>query len=81
MKKVLTVCPYCGCGCGLYLHVDYGQITGTSPSNSHPVNSGTLCLKGWNVHEFIHHPDRLKYPLIKKAEDFERLDGKRLWAS
>ncbi len=72
MKKVLTVCPYCGCGCGLYLHVDNGQITGTSPSTCHPINRGTLCLKGWNVHEFINHPDRLKYPLIKKGGGYRK---------
>ncbi len=72
MKKVLTVCPYCGCGCSLYLHVDNNQITGASPSENHPVNRGTLCLKGWNVHEFVNHPDRLKYPLIKKGGAYKR---------
>ncbi len=66
MNKILTVCPYCGCGCGLYLHVENGQIVGVSPSRSHPVNRGSLCVKGWNAHEFIAHPDRLKYPLIRK---------------
>ncbi len=66
MKKVLTVCPYCGCGCGLYIHVEDGKITGVSPSRSHPVNRGSLCVKGWNAHEFVSHPDRLKYPMIRQ---------------
>jgi formate dehydrogenase alpha subunit len=66
MQKVLTVCPYCGCGCGLYLHVENGRITGVSPSRSHPVNTGSLCVKGWNSYEFVQHPERLRYPMIRE---------------
>ncbi len=66
MNKVLTICPYCGCGCGLYLHVEGRRLLGVSPSRNHPVNRGSLCVKGWNAHEFVNHPDRLRYPLIRK---------------
>ncbi len=72
MKTILTVCPYCGCGCGLYLHVEEGQIRGTSPSRIHPVNRGSLCVKGWNAHEFVTHPDRLKYPMIREGGRLRR---------
>ncbi len=67
MEKVLTVCPYCGCGCGLYLNVEGGRLRGVSPSRNHPVNMGALCAKGWNAHEFVEHPERLKYPLIREG--------------
>ncbi|RMG71370.1 MAG: formate dehydrogenase subunit alpha [Nitrospirae bacterium] len=67
MDKILTVCPYCGCGCGLFLHVDQGRIVGVSPSRLHPVNKGSLCVKGWNCYEFVHHPDRLRYPMVRKG--------------
>lgn len=72
MDTILTVCPYCGCGCGLYLHVEKGQIRGTSPSRLHPVNRGSLCVKGWNAHEFVAHPDRLKYPMIREKGSLRR---------
>lgn len=65
-KTVLTVCPHCGCGCGMYLEVMDGKVTGVLPSADHPVNEGALCIKGWNVHEFIHSEKRLKKPLVKK---------------
>ena len=39
---------------------------GVSPSRNHPVNRGSLCVKGWNCYEFVQHPDRLKHPLIRK---------------
>ncbi len=66
MEKIATICPYCGCGCGLYLHVEDGLITGVSPSTHHPVNKGILCVKGWNSYEFVQHPERLRHPLVRK---------------
>ncbi|MDP2167502.1 MAG: formate dehydrogenase subunit alpha [Thermodesulfovibrionales bacterium] len=76
MEKFLTVCPYCGCGCGLYLHTEGGRITGVSPSRNHPVNTGSLCVKGWNSYEFIQHPDRLKYPMIRERGALRRATWK-----
>jgi predicted molibdopterin-dependent oxidoreductase YjgC len=65
-RTVLTTCSYCGCGCGLYLEVLDGQIIGTIPCKTNPINQGKLCVKGWNIHEFIQHPSRLRQPLIRK---------------
>lgn len=76
MYKVSTICPYCGCGCGLYLHIDRGNIIGVSPHRHHPVNKGSLCVKGWNCFEFIQHPERLKYPLVKEDGKFRRASWK-----
>jgi len=66
MKDVLTTCVYCGCGCGVYLHEENGKVTGATASYNHPVSRNNLCVKGWHLHEFIHHPDRLTEPLIRK---------------
>ncbi|MBM3157994.1 MAG: 4Fe-4S dicluster domain-containing protein, partial [Chloroflexi bacterium] len=44
LKKVSTVCPYCGVGCNLELNVKDGRIVKvTSPANS-VVNQGRLCV-------------------------------------
>ena len=64
-KNVLTTCIYCGCGCGLYLQVLDGRVVGTLPAKGHPISEGKLCIKGWNAHGFVHHPDRLMTPLIR----------------
>ncbi len=69
-KTVLTVCPYCGCGCNFYLEVLDGKVIGTIPCKTSPVNEGKLCIKGWNVHEFIQDPDRLTMPLIRENGSF-----------
>jgi predicted molibdopterin-dependent oxidoreductase YjgC len=64
-ENVLTTCVYCGCGCGIYLQVLDGTVVGSLPAKGHPINEGKLCIKGWNVHDFVYHPDRLTTPLIR----------------
>lgn len=65
-RTVLTTCTYCGCGCGFYLEVLDGRLVGTIPCKTSPVNEGKLCVKGWNVHEFVQSPKRLAQPLLRK---------------
>ncbi len=69
MSGVLTTCPYCGCGCNMSLQVDENRIVGISPVAEHPVAQGSLCVKGWNAHEFVHSPDRLTRPLMRRNGD------------
>jgi formate dehydrogenase alpha subunit len=72
-KSVLTTCGYCGCGCGLYLEVLDGELVGTMPCKTDPVSRGGLCIKGWNVHEFVNSSERLSKPLIKKEDQFSEV--------
>lgn len=72
MDKVHTTCIYCGCGCGLFLHVEDGRVMGASPSSNHPLSRGRLCIKGWMAGDFVGHPDRLRYPLIRQGERLVR---------
>ncbi len=65
-KNVLTTCPYCGTGCGFHLQVWDNKRVGTVPAKNLPISQGGLCIKGWNAHAFVYHPDRLKSPLIRK---------------
>jgi len=48
-----------------------GKAVGTIPCKTSPVNEGKLCIKGWNVHEFIHNEKRLKKPLLRKNGKLE----------
>ncbi len=73
VKFVPTICPYCGAGCGLLLMTKDGNVVGTRPWFGHPISQGRLCIKGWNAHEFIHHEDRLKKPLIKEGDSFKEV--------
>jgi len=73
-ETVLTTCTYCGCGCGLYLQVLDGRIVNTLPSKTSVVNEGKLCVKGWNIHEFVQHPARLRKPLIRRRGGLEEAE-------
>lgn len=68
MKKVLTTCGYCGCGCNFYLNVEENEIVGVTPKSDHPVSRGKLCVKGWQGYSFVNHYDRLKQPLIRQGD-------------
>jgi predicted molibdopterin-dependent oxidoreductase YjgC len=72
-RSVSTICPYCGCGCGLALQVLDGVITGVLPGKSNPVNEGKLCIKGWNAHEFIASSERITKPLVRKNGGLEEV--------
>ena len=66
MKRTRTICPFCGCGYNFYLVSEGDRVVGIEPSPANPVNKGMLCVKGWNAYEFIHSPERLTTPLVRK---------------
>ncbi len=70
LKFVPSICSYCGTGCGVLFQVADGNLVGTLPLKTHPVNQGKLCIKGWNLHEYVNSFIRLKSPLIKKDGRF-----------
>jgi len=41
-----TICPYCGVGCTLTLHVQDNEIVRVSSPLDHDVTRGNLCIKG-----------------------------------
>lgn len=75
-NKVLTVCPYCGAGCNLYLVVEDGKIVRAEPANGR-TNEGNLCLKGHYGWDFLNDPKiltaRLKKPMIRKSGQLEEV--------
>ena len=70
LKFVPSICSYCGTGCGVLFQVADGNLVATLPLKTHPVNQGKLCIKGWNLHEYVNSFIRLKSPLIKKDGRF-----------
>jgi len=70
VRKILTTCEFCGCGCNFYLGVEDDKVVAVYPCASHPISQGKLCIKGWMGHEYIHSTERLKTPLIKEGDKF-----------
>lgn len=68
LEKIETVCPYCGVGCKLELHVDTlkNEIIRIKGVEDSPTNEGMLCVKGRYGFDFVHSPERLTKPMIKE---------------
>ena len=66
-KEVASTCPYCGVGCGIALQVDADdRLIGVLDQPGNPSSDGMLCVKGRFGTPFVHHPDRLTQPLIRR---------------
>jgi NADP-reducing hydrogenase subunit HndD len=48
-----TICPYCGVGCELEVHVQDNSIVKVTSPADHSVTSGHLCIKGRFGFEFV----------------------------
>lgn len=74
MQQILTTCPFCGVGCGIYLEAEVDRVLGAYPSVTHPANRGRICLRGWHVHELCITPARLRKPLLRKNGQLEEVE-------
>src|SRR6184192_3732092 len=68
-RTVRSVCPYCGVGCQVDLHVADDRIMRvTSPDiELDTPNQGSTCVKGRFGYDFPQHHDRLTKPLIRRG--------------
>ncbi|HEU4924951.1 MAG TPA: molybdopterin-dependent oxidoreductase, partial [Burkholderiales bacterium] len=64
-KTVDSVCPFCGVGCLLTYHVKQNRILFVNGKDG-PANRNRLCVKGRYGFDYVHHPQRLTKPLIRK---------------
>jgi assimilatory nitrate reductase catalytic subunit len=63
---VPTHCSFCGVQCGMNLRVHDGKVVGVEPRN-YAHNRGSLCPKGVVAYQQQDHPDRLRYPMIRRG--------------
>lgn len=56
-SQIETVCPYCGVGCPLTLHVQDDQIVKATSPLDHSVTHGHLCIKGRFGWQFVQDRD------------------------
>jgi formate dehydrogenase major subunit len=73
-----NTCPYCSVGCGIIMYSlgdkaknVSAEIIHIEGDPDHPVNRGTLCPKGAGLLDFVHSPNRLRYPEIREPGSTE----------
>src|SRR5215831_8598584 len=64
-RTVDSVCPYCGVGCQLTYEIKDDKIVNVE-GRAGPSNLNRLCVKGRFGFDYVHHPHRLLYPMIRK---------------
>ncbi|MGE4166188.1 MAG: formate dehydrogenase subunit alpha [Xanthobacteraceae bacterium] len=64
-RSVDSVCPYCGVGCQLTYEIKDDRIVAVTGKNG-PANANRLCVKGRFGFDYVHNPERLLKPLIRK---------------
>ncbi len=77
-SETRNTCPYCSVGCGIILYTLGDRSKNARPElvhvegdPDHPVNRGTLCPKGAALLDFVHSPNRLKFPEYRGAGETE----------
>jgi predicted molibdopterin-dependent oxidoreductase YjgC len=70
-RLVHTTCPYCGVGCQIDLHLRHDVIFRVTGRYDNQVNFGNLCVKGRFGYDFVHSPDRLDTPLVRRRRGEE----------
>ncbi|RME62927.1 MAG: formate dehydrogenase subunit alpha, partial [Caldilineae bacterium] len=68
ITKTRTICGYCGVGCAVDVLAKDNRIVGIHPAWDGPANEGALCVKGQFAYDYVHHPDRLTQPLVRRAD-------------
>jgi len=68
-----TSCVLCAQNCGLAVEVENNVIVKVKGDRENVRSEGYICRKGMNVAHHQHHADRLKYPLKRAGDAWERI--------
>jgi formate dehydrogenase major subunit len=81
-KTVASLCPYCGVGCQTTYHIADNRVLKVTGRDG-PSNHGRLCVKGRFGFDYVHHPQRLLKPMIRRdgvpKDAHNLIDPANLW--
>lgn len=72
-KWTRTVCAYCGIGCEIDVGTRDNTLIEIKPVLHAAVNKGHLCSKGRYAFEYVHAPDRVLYPMIRRQGEWQNV--------
>jgi len=64
-RQVNSVCPYCGVGCQLTYNIKDDKLLYVT-GKAGPANENRLCVKGRFGFDYVHNPQRITKPMIRK---------------
>jgi len=76
-----TFCRICESLCGLEVDVDEaGRVQAIRPDEAHVETAGFACVKGLKQHRLYDTPDRLRHPMKRVGDRFERISWEQALA-
>lgn len=73
-REIRNICTYCSVGCGLLMYSlgdgaknAHAEIIHIEGDPDHPVSRGALCPKGSGLLDYVHSPNRVKFPEVREA--------------
>jgi anaerobic selenocysteine-containing dehydrogenase len=76
----ITVCPFCGVGCGQVVSSRGGKVIHMEGDPGHPISEGTLCSKGAAGIQVVNNSRRLQKVLYRKPNGVKWEDKTWDWA-
>jgi formate dehydrogenase major subunit len=64
-KEVISICPFCSCGCNTLFNVKGNKIINVEGDPDYPVSEGALCAKGAALLTMHVGKHRLEKPLYR----------------
>jgi NADH-quinone oxidoreductase subunit G len=71
MHHVGTICTHCSNGCKTTLGVRNNEIIRGNNRDHSGINGEFLCIKGRYAFDFVHSPERLQSPMVRKGGKLE----------
>jgi formate dehydrogenase len=68
-----TFCRICEASCGLIAEVEDNRVVSLAPNKEHQGTLGFSCMKGLHQNSMYDSPDRLRYPLKRVGDEFQRI--------
>jgi formate dehydrogenase major subunit len=63
--KTITICPFCGVGCGQIAYTKGNELIHVEGDPDHPTSEGTLCSKGAALGQVTNNPRRLRQVMYR----------------
>jgi len=71
MQHVGTICTHCADGCKTTLGIRNNEIIRGNNRDHSGINGEFLCIKGRYANDFVHSPERLQSPMLRKNGQLE----------
>jgi anaerobic selenocysteine-containing dehydrogenase len=68
-----STCRECPAGCGVLAKNREGRVIKLEGNGLHPVNRGTLCIRGQAALQGLYNPDRLWMPQLKTEDGWQEI--------